>query len=84
MIFGWNGLDTPVLMARPEPLLTMFAIHHRLESFAGYSSKLIHISGTNSQTPFLLILVKNELGAFSESFGPPLSRPYPIMTIAGL
>ena len=36
------------------------------------------------QNPFPLVLVKNELGAVSESLGPPLSRPYPIMTIAGL
>ena len=40
--------------------------------------------GTNSHNPFSLILVKNELGAFSESLGLPLSSPYPIMAIAGL
>ena len=43
-----------------------------------------YISVAKRQNPFPLILVKNELGAVSESLGPPLSRPYPIMTIAGL
>ena len=49
-----------------------------------YYHLYIYISGTNRQNPFSLHLVKNELGAVSESLGPPLSRPYPIMTIAGL
>ena len=43
-----------------------------------------YISVANRQNPFPLILVKNELRAFSESLGPPGSRPHPIMTIAGL
>ena len=41
-------------------------------------------SGTNRQNPFSLILAKNELWAFSESLGPLLSIPHPVMTIAGL
>ena len=44
----------------------------------------IHISVANHQNPFSLIMVKNELGAFSEFLGPPRSILYPIMTIAGL
>ena len=42
------------------------------------------ISVAKRQNPFPLILVKNELGAVSESLGPPLSISHPIMTIAGL
>ena len=42
------------------------------------------ISVPDRQNSFPLVLVKNELGAFSESLGPPLSRSYPIMAIAGL
>ena len=35
--YGWlgynrNGLDESVLMARPQPLLNEFGMHHRLES----------------------------------------------------
>ena len=41
-------------------------------------------SAPKRQNPFPLILVKNELGAVSESLGPPLSISHPIMTIAGL
>ena len=43
-----------------------------------------HISAPKRKNPFLWVLVKNELGAVSESLGPPLSRPCPTMTIAGL
>ena len=50
----------------------------------GKISASIFITVANRPNPFSLILVKNELGAFSESLGPPLSRPYPIMTVAGL
>ena len=42
------------------------------------------ISVPNRQNPFMLVLIRNELRAFSESLGPPGSRPHPIMTIAGL
>ena len=44
----------------------------------------VAISVAKRQNPFPLILVKNELGAVSESLGPPLSISHPIMTIAGL
>ena len=39
---------------------------------------------TKSSKPYLLVLVKNELAAFSESLGPPLSRSRPIMAIVDL
>ena len=42
------------------------------------------ISVANIQNPFSVHLVKNELWAFSESLGPLLSIPPPVMTVAGL
>ena len=45
------------------------------------TSVLLYISAPKHQNLFTLGLVKNELGAVSESLGPPLSRTYPIMTI---
>ena len=49
-----------------------------------YISYHIDISGTKSQNPFSVLLVKIELWAFSESLGPLLSIPPPVMTVAGL
>ena len=34
MGYHLNGLDKPVFMAVPKPLLTEFGIHYRLESFS--------------------------------------------------
>ena len=44
----------------------------------------ICISVAKIQNPFSVHLVKNELWAFSESLGPLLSIPPPVMTVAGL
>ena len=43
-----------------------------------------YISVPKCQDPFPLILVQKELGAVSESLGPPLFRSYPIRTTASI
>ena len=48
------------------------------------SLRVNHNSVANIQNPFSVHLVKNELWAFSESLGPLLSIPPPVMTVAGL
>ena len=69
--------DLQVAFSAPSRFWPILEIH-------GVVNLQLNISVANRQNPFSLILVKNELGAVSESLGPPLSRPCPTMTIAGL
>ena len=45
-----NRLDEPVFMARPEPMLTVFGIHQRLESSVWRNGGSIELSQIKDST----------------------------------